>query len=65
MKFYNLKAKAHEDVPDSNCTKVVYGKGTNKARYAVRGVGSNGAKLTKFVNKATFDSLTSVPEVPA
>jgi hypothetical protein len=60
MEFYNVKKRQKVNVPDNKLTKTVYeGKGGQK-RYAVRAVDNDGTKLTKFVSKDTFDSL-SVP----
>lgn len=56
MKFYNLKVKAKVEVPDSECVKVIFNKGTNKERYAFRAVTATGDKLMKFCNKADYDA---------
>lgn len=59
MQFYNLKLRKHEEIANSECTKVVYnGK---SPRYAFRAVGSDGTKLIKFCSKADYDAATDVP----
>ena len=56
MKFYNLKKKVHVEVPDSQCVKVIFGKGTNKERYAFRATTADGDKLMKFCKRADYDA---------
>ena len=51
--FYDVKAKAK--VVRKVTDKVIYGEGT-KQRYALKAVTEDGRGLTKFVNKATFES---------
>jgi hypothetical protein len=69
MEFYSVKHRKKVDVPDNNIQKKMYNKGTDgqssRTRYAaVAETEVDGAKvkLTKFINKATYDSL-EVPEV--
>ncbi|MCF7791773.1 MAG: hypothetical protein K9L78_04930 [Victivallales bacterium] len=61
VKFYNVKKRESVEVDESSCYKVVYKKETKKGvqeRYAVRAKDDDGTNLTKFINKATFDSLS-------
>jgi hypothetical protein len=61
IEFYNVKTRQKVSIDESNVKKVVYHpKGGGNPRYAVRAE-DNGTALTKFVSKATFDSL-DVPE---
>ncbi len=64
MKFYNLKTRAHVEVPESDVKKtkmVRKTKNGEQVRYALTAT-YEGSKLFKFVNEATFTS-TNVPEV--
>ena len=68
MEFYNVKARKSVTIADAKCEKVVYSRETTKGiqkRYAVRAVDSDGAKLTKFISKDTFDSLACPTGKPA
>ena len=68
MEFYNVKARKTVTIADAKCEKVVYSRETSKGiqkRYAVRAVGADGAKLTKFISKETFDSLACPTGKPA
>ena len=56
--FYDVKARAK--VSTDVVEKVTYGEGGRK-RYAFRGQTSDGRKLTKFVNEATWKAA-DVPE---
>ena len=61
MKFYNVKKRESVEIAESTCKKVVYKRETSKGtqeRYAVRAKDDDGTNLTKFVNKATYDSLS-------
>lgn len=61
MKFYNVKKRAKVTIADDKCTKVIYKRKTAKGiqeRYAVRATDDDGANLTLFINKATFDKLS-------
>ncbi len=64
VKFYNVKTRDFVTVPASQLKKKQYRKttksGQEQVRYAVRAE-VNGAKLTKFVSKADYDSF-NVPE---
>jgi hypothetical protein len=69
VKFYNLKTKQNVEVPESEIKKRktvrTTSQGTRQERYAaIADVDVDGKPLRmyKFVNKATYDSL-SVPEV--
>lgn len=53
--FYDVKARAKVEAEVTD--KVVYGEGA-KMRYALKAKTADGRGLTKFVNKATFDSVT-------
>lgn len=61
IEFYNVKTRQKVEVDESQVKKVVYQpKGQGSPRYAVRAE-VDGTPLTKFVSKATYDSL-NVPE---
>ena len=60
MEFYNVRKRQKVNVPDDNLKKTSF-KARGATRYAVRAVDDDGTKLTKFVNKQTWDSL-NVPE---
>lgn len=65
MKFYNVKKRESVEISESACKKVVYKRETSKGtqeRYAVRAQDDDGTNLTKFVNKATYDSLSCPAE---
>jgi hypothetical protein len=69
MQFYNLKTKERVEVPDTQIRKRrsrrTTSSGATQERYAaVAQVQVAGLPVTlyKFVNRATFDSL-SVPEI--
>lgn len=56
MKFYNLKTRAHVDVPESNVQKqkmVRKTKNGTQTRYALV-ANHNGSKLFKFVSEADY-----------
>jgi len=61
IEFYDVKNKQKVSVPASEVEKVTYERqtksGATQIRYAVKAV-KNGVKLTKFVSKETWDSLT-------
>lgn len=62
VEFYNVKTRQKVSVDESKVKKVVYhpkGSGGNP-RYGLRAE-HEGTALTKFVSKATYDSL-KVPE---
>lgn len=61
MEFFNVRKREKVEISDDKIKKVAYGKDTNRVRYAVRATDDDGTNLTKFVTKATFDSL-NVPE---
>ncbi len=62
MEFYSVKHRKKVDVPDGDIKKKIYnsGKSENSVRYAAVAkfkVDGDEVNLTKFINKATFDSL--------
>lgn len=61
QELYNVKKKAKVTIDDAKCTKVIYSKktkaGTIQERYAVKAIDDDGTALTKFISKATYDSL--------
>lgn len=65
IEFYNVQARKKVSVPEKDCKKVTYHpkQSGGSPRYAVRAQ-HEGAKLTKFINKDTFDSL-DIPEESA
>jgi len=67
MEFYSVKHREKVNVPDTEIKKRTFSSGESEGRIryaAVAEVTHKGdkVKLTKFINKATFDSL-SVPEL--
>lgn len=61
MNFYNVKKRKLVEIPESQIKKTTYKGRGNQLRYAARAIDDDGTKLTKFVSKETWDSL-SVPE---
>jgi hypothetical protein len=62
MEFYSVKHREKIEVPDKDIKKRTFnsGEGQGRVRYAaVAEVTHKGdkVKLTKFINKATFDGL--------
>ncbi len=64
MEFYSVKHRKKVEVPDKHIKKKMFNSGgegqTNRTRYAAvaeHEVEGTKVKLTKFINKATFDSL--------
>lgn len=62
MEFYSVKHRKKVDVPDKDIKKKTYnsGKGESSVRYAAVAkvkVDGDEVNLTKFINKATYDSL--------
>lgn len=62
MQFYNVKKRQNVEIPDDKVRKTVYGKGTDRERYAARATDDDGTNLTKFVSKDTFDNLDAPEE---
>jgi hypothetical protein len=60
IEFYNVKTRQKVSVDESKVKKVVYNPKGSSPRYAVRAE-VDGTALTKFVSKATYDSL-NVPQ---
>ena len=64
VQFYDVKARAKVDVPESEIKKVKYVRelsgGSTQTRYALRAK-HNGVSLTKFVSQKTWESM-SAPE---
>ena len=69
MEFYNVKKSAKVVIADAKCEKIIYKRETANGiqeRYAAKAVDSDGMKLTRFINKETFDKLTcKVAKAPA
>lgn len=64
MKFYDLKTRAHVDVPETNIKKKKMERKTKtgtQVRYALM-ADHGGRTLYKFVNEATYKG-TNAPEV--
>lgn len=61
IEFYNVRKKEKVTVSETEVEKVEYKstskKGKEVIRYGVKAVDDDGTKLTKFVNKATYDSI--------
>ena len=67
MEFYSVKHREKVNVPDAEVKKRTFSSGESEGRIryaAVAEINHKGdkVKLTKFINKATYDSL-KVPEV--
>ena len=61
IEFYNVKTRQKVSVDEKSVKKVVFHpKGAGNPRYGLR-TEVDGTALTKFVSKATYDSL----DVPA
>lgn len=62
--FYDVAKREKVSVEESDVKKKEYRRttksGKEQVRYALRGTLSDGRKVTKFVSKDTFDSM-SVP----
>lgn len=57
IEFYNVKTRQKVSIPEERVKKVVFHpKGQGTTRYAVRAE-HEGTPLTKFVSKATYESL--------
>ena len=63
--FYDVKTRKQVNVSEKKLKKTTYRRvtksGPTQIRYALRGELPDGRKLTKFVNKATWDRY-NVPE---
>jgi hypothetical protein len=61
IEFYNVRKKEKVTVSETEVEKVEYKstskKGKEVIRYGVKAVDEDGTKLTKFVSKATYDSI--------
>lgn len=61
IEFYNVRKKEKVTVSETEVEKVEYKstskKGKEVIRYGVKAVDDDGTKLTKFVSKATYDSI--------
>ena len=61
IEFYDVKNKKKVSVSASEVEKVTYERktksGATQVRYALKAV-KDGVKLTKFVSKETWDSIT-------
>ena len=61
MNFYDLKNRAHVDVPLANITKKTLKRetktGAESIRYQLIGKLPDGREVFKFVSKDTFDSV--------
>ncbi len=61
IEFYDVKNKKKVQVSASEVEKVTYERktksGATQVRYALKAV-KDGVKLTKFVSKETWDSIT-------
>jgi hypothetical protein len=56
IEFYNVKTRQKVSVDESKVKKVTFQPKGGSTRYAVRAEWE-GTPLTKFVSKATYDSL--------
>ncbi len=61
IEFYNVKKKQKVLIPTDKVSKKTYEKTTKAGklsiRYSLKAVDDDGTKLTKFCNKADFDSV--------
>ncbi len=54
MDFYNVKKRAHVEIAEKNCEKIIYKKETSKGiqeRYAIRAKDDDGTNVTRFITK--------------
>lgn len=59
IKFYNVRKRESVEIEESQCYKTIYTRETSNGvqeRYAIRAVDDDGTNLTRFINKATFNS---------
>ena len=63
IEFYDVKSRQKVNIDEAQVRKVIYRPGGEggSARYAVRAE-HNGTRLTKFISKATYDSLPVAAE---
>jgi hypothetical protein len=61
VEFYDVKYKKKVMIDESKIVKVTFTTKNGGLRYGIRGTTGDGRPLTKFVNKATWDSM-KVPE---
>lgn len=61
VSFYDVKNKKSVDLTEAKVAKTTYSRktksGDTQVRYALRGTLDDGRRVTKFVNKATWDSM--------
>ena len=61
IEFYNVRKKAKVQISEDQVEKKEYKRtlksGKESIRYAFAAVDEDGTKLTKFCNKADYDSL--------
>ena len=60
MDFYNVKKRAHVEIAEKNCEKIIYKKETSKGiqeRYAIRAKDDDGTNVTRFITKQAYDKL--------
>lgn len=57
VEFYDVKLKKKVNVDESKVRKTTFSTKNGQVRYGLRATTEDGRNLTKFVNKATWDSL--------
>jgi hypothetical protein len=57
IEFYDVKLKKKVSIAESNIKKTTFTTKNGQVRYGIRAKTDDGRNLTKFVNKATWDSL--------
>lgn len=57
VEFYDVKLKKKVNVDEGKVRKTTFSTKNGQVRYGLRATTEDGRNLTKFVNKATWDSL--------
>jgi hypothetical protein len=57
IEFYDVKLKKKVSIAESNIKKTTFTTKNGQVRYGIRAKTDDGRNLTKFVNKATWESL--------
>ncbi len=61
IEFYDLKLKKKVMIDESKVVKVTFTTKKGQLRYGIRGMTDDNRKLTKFVSKGDWETM-SVPE---
>lgn len=58
VEFYDVKIRQKVNIDDANISKVLINTKNNQVRYAIKGKTDDGRKLTKFVSKADWETMS-------